>query len=138
MSKNAPSKNTSLSQCHQKVLQNILTISKMFFQLLTSYLKDPSSWSISKTCNEFDVSRYLIKKGRKLKNSKGILGEPEKKKGNVLSDETKLKVLAIFESDEFMECVLGKRTVSKKINAKKIKKQKKTIVSLFKRVVHRI
>ena len=79
MSKNAPSKNISLSQCHQKVLQNILTINKTFFQLLISHLKDPSRWSISKTCNEFDVSEYLVKKGRKLKNSKGILAEPEKK-----------------------------------------------------------
>ena len=131
-----PQKNASLSQCHQKVLQNILTINKTFFQLLISHLKDPSSWSISKTCNEFDVSEYLVKKARKLKNSKGILAEPEKKKGNVLSDETKLKVLEIFESDEFIECVLGKRTVSIKINAEKIKKQKKTIVSLFKRIVH--
>ena len=39
----------------------------------------PESWSISKTCNEFDVSKYLVKKARKLKNSKGILAEPEKK-----------------------------------------------------------
>ena len=39
----------------------------------------PESWSISKTCNEFDVSEYLVKKARKLKNSKGILAEPEKK-----------------------------------------------------------
>ena len=48
----------------------------------------PESWSISKTCNEFDMSEYLVKKARKLKNSKGILAKPEKKKGNVLSDET--------------------------------------------------
>ena len=61
----------------------------------------PENWSISKTCNEFDVSKYLVKKARKIKNSKGILVEPEKKKRNVLSDETKVKVLEIFESDEF-------------------------------------
>ena len=36
------------------------------------------SWSISKACNEFDVSEYLVKKARKLKNSKEILAEPEK------------------------------------------------------------
>ena len=39
----------------------------------------PESWSISKACNEFDVSEYLVKKARKLKNSKEILAEPEKK-----------------------------------------------------------
>ena len=33
----------------------------------------PKSWSISKTCNEFDVSKYLIKKVRKLKIPKEYL-----------------------------------------------------------------
>ena len=71
----------------------------------------PESWSTSKTCNEFDVSKYLVKKARKLKNSKGILVEPEKKKGNVLSNETKLKVLEIFESDEFSRMCPGEKVV---------------------------
>ena len=69
----------------------------------------PESWSTSKTCNEFDVSKYLVKKARKLKNSKGMFVEPEKKKGNVLSDKTKLKVLEIFESDEFSRMCPGKK-----------------------------
>ena len=61
----------------------------------------------------------------------------KKKKENVLSDETKLKVLEIFESDEFSRMCPGKKDcVSIKINAEKIKKTKKTIVSSFKRVVH--
>ena len=89
----------------------------------------PESWSISKTCNEFDVSKYLIKKARKLKNSKGILAEPGKKKGNVLSDETKLKVLEIFKSDEFSRMCPGKKDwVSIKINAEKFKKQKRLLL----------
>ena len=97
----------------------------------------PESWSISKTCNEFDVSEYLVKKARKLKDSRGIFAEPEKKKGNVLRDERKLKVLEIFESDKFSRMCPGKKDcVSIKINAEKIKKTKKTIVSSFKRVVH--
>ena len=91
----------------------------------------PESWSISKTCNEFDFSEYLVKKARKPKNSKGILAEPEKKKGNVLSDETKLKVLEIFQSDEFSRMCPGKKDcVSIKINAEKIKKQKRLLVHL--------
>ena len=69
----------------------------------------PESWSTSKTCNEFDVSKYLVKKARKLKNSKGMFVEPEKKKGNVLSDKTKLKVLEIFESDEFSRMCPGEK-----------------------------
>ena len=31
-------------------------------------------------CNEFDISEYQIKKTRKLKNSKAILADPEKRK----------------------------------------------------------
>ena len=55
------------------------------------------------------MSEYLVKKARKLRNSKRIFAEPEKKKGNVLSDETKLKVLEIFESDEFSRMCRGKK-----------------------------
>ena len=45
----------------------------------------------------------------------------KKKKGNVLSDETRLKVLEIFESDEFSRMCPGKKDcVSIKINAEKI------------------
>ena len=87
----------------------------------------PESLSISKTCNEFDVSKYLVKKARKMKNSKGILAEPKKKEGNVLIDETKLKVLEILKSDEFSRMCPGKKDykncdVSIKINGEKIKK----------------
>ena len=66
------------------------------------------------------MSEYLVKKARKLRNSKRIFAEPEKRKGNVLSDETKLKVLEIFESDEFTRMCRGKKDcVSIKINAEK-------------------
>ena len=45
----------------------------------------------------------------------------KKKKGNVLSDETRLKVLEIFESDEFSIMCAGKKDcVSIKNNAEKI------------------
>ena len=134
MTKNAPSKNTSLSQCDQKVLQNILTISKTFFQLLISHLKEPWCWSITKTCNEFDVSEYHAKKARKLKNSKGILAELGKKKGNALSDETKLKVLEMFESDEFIECAVGKRTIYKNQCWKKLKNKKRLLLVCLKQL----
>ena len=95
----------------------------------------PESWSFSKTCNEFDVSEYLIKKARKLKNSKGILAETEKEKGNVLSDATKLKVLEILKSDEFSRMCPGKKDcVSIKINAEKIKKQKRLLLVRLKKL----
>ena len=75
---------------------------------------EPESWSISKTCNEFDVSQYLVKKARKLQNFEVILAVPEKKKkkkGNMQSDEIKLTHLKIFESGEFSRLFPGKKTV---------------------------
>lgn len=74
---------------------------------------EPESWSISKTCNEFDVSQYLVKKARKLQNFEVILAVPEKKKkkGNMQSDEIKLTDLKIFESGEFSRLFPGKKTV---------------------------
>ena len=61
---------------------------------------------------------------------------PKKKKGNVLSDETKPKVLEIFESDEFSRICPGKKDcASIKVNAEKIKKQKKLLLVRL-RVVH--
>ena len=39
-----------------------------------------TSRSISITCNEFDISKYLLKKAGKLKISKGILAEPKRRK----------------------------------------------------------
>ena len=48
---------------------------------------------ISKTCNEFDVSKYTFPNTY----------------GNTLSDETKLEVLGIFESDEFSRMCPGKK-----------------------------
>lgn len=71
---------------------------------------EPESWSISKTCNEFDVSQYLVKKARKLQNFEVILAVPEKKK-NMQSDEIKLTDLIIFESGEFSRLFPGKKTV---------------------------
>ena len=72
---------------------------------------EPESWSISKTCNEFDVSQYLVKKARKLQNFEVILAVPEKKKRNMQSDEIKLTDLIIFESGEFSRLFPGKKTV---------------------------
>ena len=50
---------------------------------------------------------------------------PKKKKGNVLSDETKPKVLEIFESDEFSRLCPGKKDcASIKVNAEKNKNKR--------------
>ena len=81
------SKHTDLDWLTE-ILKNKLTISstqeKIKMLTLTS-----KSWSIAKKCSEFNVSKYLAKRARKLNSSKGVLAEPDKKKGNLSRDEIK-------------------------------------------------
>ena len=86
----------------------------------------PESWSISKICNEFSVSEHLVRKARKLKHEKGILGA---KKGQPVKDDVKEKVWEIYESEEFTRICPGKKDyVSVYINGVKIHKQKRLIL----------
>ena len=89
----------------------------------------PESWTISKTCNEFAVSKHLVKKARKLKATKGILADPEQKKGNSISEDIKRKVVSVYESDEYSRLCPGKKEcVSVYIDGVKIKKQKRLVL----------
>ena len=45
----------------------------------------PASWSDRKVSNIFDVSRYIAKQSRQLREEKRILSEPDAKKGKALS-----------------------------------------------------
>ena len=40
----------------------------------------PSSWSVRKTAEVFDVSNYMVRKAFRLREEKGILATPEAKK----------------------------------------------------------
>ena len=62
-----------------------------------------------KIAEEFDVTVHLAKKARKLKEMKGILGEPDMKKGKILSDVVKAKVLEFYESDEYSQMCPGQK-----------------------------
>ena len=65
--------------------------------------------------------KYLIKKVKRLKNSKGIFAEPEKRKKIVKWWKKKLKVLGTLELDESSRmCPMKKEYMSAKINGKKI------------------
>ena len=61
-----------------------------------------------------------------------MLAVPETKKGNMLSNEIKLRDLEIFESNEFSRMFPGKKDrVSLKINAEKGKRQKRYVQSVL-------
>lgn len=89
----------------------------------------PSSWSILKTMEEFNVSEHMVKRAREVKKTKGILGEPDPKKGKCLSPEVVARVIAFYQSDEYSRMCPGKKEfVSVRIDGKKEQMQKRLLL----------
>lgn len=89
-------------------LKNSLTTSsreqKIF--LLTTV---PDFWSVRKTACEFEVSRRMVKKAKKLKKEKGYGVFPDKKKGRSLQIEILNEVKEFFLSDEVSRVMPGSK-----------------------------
>ena len=89
----------------------------------------PDSWTIEQTSKEFGVSTRLVKQARDLKNRKGILGEPEAKKGHPITSETLERVRAFYEDDQYSRmCPSKKDFVSVRIDGVKVHKQKRVLL----------
>ena len=88
-------------------------------QILTSV---PDSWS-QKYCSEyFGISEYLIQSARELKQRKGILAQPSKKKGKAMAQETIDLVHAFYEDDEYSRQLPRKKdyvSIQKGVNRQK-------------------
>ena len=70
-----------------------------------------------------------MKQTRQLKKEKGILGEPESKKGRTLDMATIQRVRAFYEDDEYSRmCPCKKEFVSVRIDGKKVQKQKRLLL----------
>ena len=69
----------------------------------------PESWTIKKASCYFKVSEYLVKRARDLKNQKGILASPERRKGKMLPNEVVETVKLFFEDDEVSRLMPGKK-----------------------------
>ncbi|XP_065652547.1 uncharacterized protein LOC136079843 [Hydra vulgaris] len=69
----------------------------------------PKSWKRKKISSYFEVSEYLVRTARKVKNENGILSLPGKKTGNPLSPETVNLVINFYQSDEFSRMMPGKK-----------------------------
>ena len=69
----------------------------------------PKSWTRKKISSYFEVSEYLVRTARKVKNENGILSLPGKKTGNPLSPETVNLVINFYQSDEFSRMMPGKK-----------------------------
>ena len=72
----------------------------------------PESWMIKKASGYFKVSDCLVKRARDLKNEKGILACPERKKGKVLPNEVVQTVQLFFENDELSQVIPGKKDLA--------------------------
>ena len=89
----------------------------------------PDTWTIKQTSEEFGVSNRLVKQARQLKKEKGILGEPESKKGRTLDMATIQRVRAFYEDDEYSRMRPPKKEfVSVRIDGKKVHKQKRLLL----------
>jgi hypothetical protein len=89
----------------------------------------PDTWTIEKTSKEFGISTRLVKQARELKKQKGILGEPEAKKGHPLTSETVERVKAFYEDDQYSRmCPSKKDFVSVRIDGAKVHKQKRLLL----------
>ena len=92
-------------------------------QILTTIT--PESWSIRKTCQEFEVSEHLVRKARKLQCEKGLLAKPDAKKGQQIPQNVKDEVLEFYQIDDFTRLCPGKKDfVSVFLNGKTVHKQK--------------
>ena len=88
----------------------------------------PSSWTIKETMKKFEVSERLVKRARELKRSKGILAEPNQKRGKPLDAEVAQKVINFYQSDEFSRMCPGKKEyISVRVDGIKTQQQKRLL-----------
>ena len=90
----------------------------------------PHSWSVNKMSKEFGVKRNLAWQAQQLKKTKGILADPTPKKGRSLPQDTKEKVTAFYESNEFSRMCPGKKecVAIRDENGKKVYRQKQLLL----------
>ena len=69
----------------------------------------PDSWCLRYCAQPFNVSEYLKRARRELKNVKGILAKPAQKQGKVISQNTIDLVLSMYKDDEFSRQQPGKK-----------------------------
>jgi hypothetical protein len=93
----------------------------------------PASWNIEQVATEFNVTQYMVKLSRELYKESGILGDPAKKHGKTLSEETFNAVKLFYEEDEFSRMCPGKKDfVSVKSESGRIHKQKRLLLTNIK------
>lgn len=91
----------------------------------------PSSWSIKKTAEEFNVTEYKVKRARYLVKRYGILANPAQKKGKQLPESTIKQVVEFYQSDEYSRLCPGKKdyiSIKDSETGKRIQVQKRLLL----------
>lgn len=97
----------------------------------------PKSWTLKKIQEEFEVSKYVAQKSKKLVEEKGVLSLPGPKVGPLLSPETLKIVNDFYESDEISRLMPGRKDfVSVKKDGVRSHVQKRLVLSNLKEVYH--
>ena len=60
----------------------------------------PTSWSINKMIHEFNVTEHVVQKSRKLAKNKGILADPNPKKGKLHNSDIIEEIVSFYQLDE--------------------------------------
>lgn len=125
------SKCSDLDAIVSELKEKCLLVSKQQqIQLLTLA---PNSWSIKRAAEEFQVSEYLVRQARALKQTSGILSMPEQRRGKCLPDEVVKSVFEFYQEDEVSRVCPGKKEcISVKIDGCKQQKQKRLLLGNLK------
>ena len=94
-------------EANSEKIQSADGITKL--QLLTLI---PNTWSVERAAQHFGVTKYQVKKARKVKREQIILPRPEKSKGRAVCEETKELVINFYQDEEFSRMLPEKKTVS--------------------------
>ena len=113
--------NILMDELKEKFSQSIIYDEKV--QVLT--LK-PNSWTYDKTKQFFGCTDHMIKKAKKVKSELGILGLHRRVRKEGITEDTKAKVLALYQNDEYSRQLPG--TSDKVSIAKKVYEQKRLIL----------
>jgi hypothetical protein len=102
------------------------TSSQEKYLVLTSL---PRSWSVSKIMAEFNVSRYMADKSKKLVAQNGYISMPSQKLGKLLDDHTIRAVVDFYRSDETSRVFPGKRNcVTVNEHGEKVAKRRRLLL----------
>ena len=93
----------------------------------------PESWSIAKTAEEFEefgFTKYMIRQALDLCKQRGLLAQPDKKKGRPLSEDIRFRVVNFLQDDEISRvCPGAKDTVSVRKKGKREIRTKRLLLA---------